>query len=174
MEELEIKCKELRLKQDTLSEISSKLNRDLEEAKDKYMAEIKSAVREVADGRADIRNYVDDHRDLFAKSRSQTLHGIKVGLQKGRGVIECDDELRALEWIDKHCDSDIADSLVKRYEKLNKSALNDVASADLRAMGVRIIDTGDKIVIKDVDGEVEKLITSMLKEKEKEARSDEC
>ena len=174
MEELEIKCKELRLKQDVLSEISGKLNRDLESAKDKYMAEIKKAVREVADGRADIRNYVDDHRDLFAKSRSQTLHGIKVGLQKGRGVIECDNEVKALEWIDKNCDTDIADSLIKRYEKLNKPALNDVASADLRAMGVRIIDTGDKIIIKDVDGEVEKLIASMLKEKEKEVRGDEC
>ena len=172
MEELELKCKALRVKQDALSEISNKLNRDLEAAKDKYMAEIKKAVCEVADGRADIHNYVDGHRELFDKSRSQTMHGIKVGLQKGRGVIECDNEGKAMDWINKYCTADQAESLIKRYESLNKPALNDMAPVDLRKMGIRIVNTGDKIVIKDVDGEIEKLIASMLKEKEKEARGD--
>ena len=172
MDELEIKCKELRSRQDILSEISDKLNRDLEAAKDRYMAELKRAVREVADGRADIRNWVDGHRDLFVKSRSRTVHGIKVGLQKGKGKIECDDEVRAMKYIYEHLKEEEHEVLIKRTEKLNKNALNDVDAMDLRRMGVRIVQTGDKIIIKDTDGEVEKLIASMLKQKEKEARSD--
>ena len=173
MEELETKCKDLRVKQDALSAVSGKLNRALEEAKDKYMAEIKAAVRAVADGRAEIHNYVDSHRDLFDKSRSQTMHGIRVGLQKGRGVVECDDETKAIAWIRSHCEADEVDVLVRTSEKLNKTALADVEGSDLKKMGVQVIKTGDKIFIKDVDSEVEKLIASMLKEKEKEALANE-
>lgn len=172
MEELEIKCKELRIKQDTLSDLSAELNRGLEKVKDEYMATLKQAVREVADSRADIHNYVNSHREQFDKTRSQTLHGIKVGLQKGRGIVECDDETRALDWIHKNCAPDEVEVLIKRSEKLNKPALNDIEASDLKAMGVRIVQTGDKIVIKDTDGEIEKLIASMLKEKEKEALGD--
>ena len=173
MDELEIKCKELRSRQDILSEISGKLNRALEKAKDEYMAELKRAVREVADGRADIHNWVDSHRDLFAKTRSRTVHGIKVGLQKGKGKIECDNEDRAMDYIYKYLKPEEHEVLIKRTEKLNKTALNDVDAMDLRKMGVRIVQTGDKVIVKDADGEIEKLVASMLKEKEKEARGDE-
>ena len=173
MEELEIKCKELREEQDILSELSTELNQAFEQVKADYMADIKKAVRAVADKRADIHNWVDGNRELFDKSRSQTLHGIRVGLQKGRGVVECDDEVKAIGWIQKNCTKSEVEVLVKRSERLNKPALNDIEASDLKAMGVRIVNTGDKIIIKDTDGEIEKLIASMLREKEKEALSDD-
>ena len=49
-------------------------------------------------------------------------------------------------------------------EKPNKDALADMPAGDLKKLGIELTETGDAVVIKPVDGEVDKICTALLKD----------
>ena len=48
--------------------------------------------------------------------------------------------------------------------KPNKDALADMPAGDLKRIGIALTSTGDQVVVKPVDGEVDKIVTALLKE----------
>ncbi len=168
MEQIEYMCEALRAEQDYLAGVVGKLNADLERAKQKHLKEIREAVSQVAAARIELKEYIEANPGLFDKPKTCVLHGIKVGLRKGKGIIEYDDENRVIGYIEKHFIDDF-DMLIKVSKKPVKSALAELDAADLRKMGVRVIDTGDEVVIKDTDTDIEKMVAAMIQEKEREA-----
>lgn len=165
---IEMQCESLRADQDQLSAVMGKLNAELEKVKRKHLADLRTAVSKVASSRVVLRETIDDCRDLFAKPRSRMFHGIKVGLRKGKGNIDIADEAKAIAYIEEHFHDDVQ-ALVKTTKRVNKAALGDLEAADLRRAGITLSDTGDEIVIKDEDGEIEKMVNKMIKEQEREA-----
>lgn len=49
-------------------------------------------------------------------------------------------------------------------KKPAKDALKQLGVKDLARLGVTLIDAGDEIVIKPVDGEIDKLVNALLKD----------
>jgi hypothetical protein len=102
---------------------------------------------------------------LFERPKTVVFAGIRVGYQKGRGAITWDDDARVCALIRKHL-PDQADQLIRVIERPLKTALAQLASADLRRIGVQVVDTGEEIVIRPVDGDLDRLLERLLADTE--------
>ena len=139
------------------------LEDELRQVKRKYLAGIKRQVATAKEARERLHEAVAESPELFVKPRTVTVHGIKVGFQKGKGEIEFDDVDQVVKLIRKH-HPDQFDVLVKTSHKPIKKALANLPAADLKKLGIQVAETGDEVVIKDAAGEVDKLVEALLAE----------
>src|ERR1035437_8953458 len=94
---IEQSCKSYADKRDTLSSIVTLLNAQLEALKTAALPDIKKAVAKAAEKESDLKNAIDGARHLFIKPRTIIMHGIKIGLRKGSGGIDWEDDARSEE-----------------------------------------------------------------------------
>lgn len=130
----------------------------------RYVPGIKSAAASAADAQAKLVAAIEAHRGLFTQPRTMTLHGIKLGLQKGKGKIEWADEEKVLAAIDRNYPAVVAEQLIITTRTPCKDSLAQLPAADLRRLGVTVTDAGDFVVVKAADTEVDKLVAKILKE----------
>lgn len=145
----------------------TRLNALIERIKRKKLPHIKRAVAKAAEDKAALNALVDDSRELFTKPRTVIMHGIKVGLSKGKGLIEWDDNEHVAKLIKRHFPERF-DVLVKTKHFPQKAALRSLSVSDLQKIGCDVEETGDYIVIKAVDSEVDKVVNAFLKDAEAE------
>lgn len=124
------------------------------------LPEIKHQLAVCAEIRAALRDAIDESRSLFDKPRSRIMHGIKVGLQKGKGKLEWADPARVIARI-KEIYIDEIGVLINTKETPNREALEKLPAGDLKKLGITITETGDAIIIKSVDSEIDKLIEAI-------------
>lgn len=122
---------------------------------------IRRALNKVADIEARLRQLVTDNPQSFVKPRTLVLHGTKVGYQKAKGKIGFDKPARVVERI-KRLLPEQADILIHTEEKPNKEALAKLPASDLKRLGVTVTDGGDEVIVKPIDGTVEKIVKAML------------
>jgi hypothetical protein len=151
----------------TLADRVQTLNDGIEEFKRKLLPGIKKAVNTAAEKKAVLSSAVQDGAHLFAKPRTVVMYGVKVGLEKGKGTIDWDDGDQVIKLIKKYF-PDQADVLIKKTEKPIKKALAQLSVQELKKLGITVEETGDQVVIKGTDSEVDKLVKALLKEDEKE------
>lgn len=133
---------------------------------------IKSAVNTVTEMQSVLKAALEEGRSLFVRPRTMIMHGVKVGFQKGKGTISWGDEDQVIKLIKKHLPEQ-ADILIKTKEKLVKDALQNLPAADLKKIGVTVEETGDQVVIKSTDSEIDKFVDALLKE-ENNVGADLC
>jgi len=151
-----------------LTAVVTRMQRELQEVKDKHIQAIRESIVEIAISGGRLRQAIEDSKDLFTKPRTRILHGLRIGYMKGKGKIRVMDEANAVGIIqrDYHDDFEV---LVKTRRSLVLSAIAKLPARELKRMGITIEDAGDEIVIKPVDGEVDKIVNALLKEADKEA-----
>jgi hypothetical protein len=103
--------------------------------------------------------------ELFERPKTVIFHGIRVGYQKGRGTITWEDDARVCALIRRHF-PDQAESLIKVIERPLKTALAQLSTADLKRIGVQVVETGEEIVIRPVDSELDRMIERLLADTE--------
>lgn len=102
---------------------------------------------------------------LWQRVRTRIVHGVKVGWQKARGRVEFDDEQKVIERIRRLLPKDQAELLIRPgRESVHRPAVYDLTAADLRRLGIRIVDDCDAIVIRDQQGDIDRLVEAMLAE----------
>ena len=148
----------------SLADVIRELNDEIDRAKRKRLAEIKRLVARCAEKHASLKGAIEAEPDLFVKPRTYVFHGIKVGFQKGKGGIEWDDAARVVELIHKHFKDDEAATLLHITEKPDKEMLEKLPAADLKRLGCTIVESGDVVVIKPTDSEVDKVVNALLKD----------
>lgn len=153
-----------------LAERVAALQEEIEAARRRRLRGIKEAVARAADARGALHAAVEGAPELFERPRSVTIAGIKVGWQKGRGEITWDDADRVVALIRRHL-PDQADALIRVVTSPIKSALAQLAAPDLRRIGVSVVETGDQVLIKPVDGEIDKLVDALLREAAEEVEA---
>ncbi|MEW5763690.1 MAG: hypothetical protein ACOYXN_00535 [Acidobacteriota bacterium] len=116
-----------------------------------------------AGAKATLRKAVEENPSLFSKPRTRVAHGVQVGYRKAKGKLAIEDETLTLKLIRKHF-ADQADVLIETTEKPVKSALNQLPAADLKRLAVTVLEAGDEVVVKVLEGEVEKLVDAFLHE----------
>lgn len=141
------------------------LNAEIAAARGRYLRGIKSAVASAAEAKAKLVAAIDETPEQFVKPRTVVMHGIKVGFGKGKGKIEFEDADQVVRLIRKHFPEQF-DVLVKTEEKPVKTALQNLAAAELKRLGITVEDTGDVVIVKAADSEVDKLVAALLKEGE--------
>lgn len=129
----------------------------------RHMAGILAAKDTFKQAETGLRLEVEQHPEIFEKPRTIVLHGIKVGYQKGKGKLVFADGAKVCELIRTKLPNE-ADSLIKVTETPITAALLNLDAATLKKLGCTIEDTGDQVVIKAVDGDVEKLLKRFLDE----------
>jgi hypothetical protein len=153
---------------DSLAATLQKLDDSIEALKRQYLPGIKTQVSIAKTWESRLSAAIDDSKDLFVKPRTIIIHGIKVGLEKAKGKIDWADDQQVVKLVEKHF-PEMADLLIKTKKKPIKKALQNLSAAELKKLGVTIEETGDAIVIKPVDSQIEKLVDKLLKEKDEEA-----
>lgn len=159
LETLTKKYAEARL---VLSDLVGALNVKIDALKREAMPELKRAVAKTADRYAELAAGIDTSRELFVKPRTYVWHGVKIGVEKGKGKIELEDEDRTMKLIRKHL-AEQADVLIKHEEYVSKSALKNLTVAELKSIGCTVEETDDQVVIRATDREVDKLVNALLK-----------
>jgi hypothetical protein len=151
-------------RRDLLRLLVENLHTDIEELKRAQMPDIKAAAADAANARGALEDIIDSSRGLFVRPRSIIISGIQVGLRKGTGGLEFDDEATVIKRIRKHLPEEQHDLLIKTIEKLIKKALGQLDVAILKKIGVTVQGTGDVVLIKPVDSDIDKIVNAMLKE----------
>ncbi len=151
-----------------LTELVGELNDKIEALKRAWLPGIKKAVSKAAERHAELKTLIEANPGLFDKPRTVVLHGIKLGLQKGKGGIEFDDADMVIVRVQKLF-GDQANAYLNYKVTPNKYALAQLPVNDLKKLGCTVRDTGDEVVIKPVDGDVDKIVRALLKDATEDA-----
>ncbi len=150
-----------------LAEIVSTLEEQIAQLKRRYLPAIRSAVATTADAHDRLQASIKASPELFVKPRTRTLSGVKVGMTKQKGKVVIDDEEKTIERIRKLLPEEQVELLINTKESVSKTAVYDLTAADLKRLGIRIEADTDAVVIRPVDGEVDKLVDALLKDAER-------
>lgn len=163
LNEIEARAKLYAEARERLAGIVADLNAGIEALKRQAMPELKRAIARASTHHDQLRSLIDNAPELFVRPRSVVFHGIKLGFQKGKGKIEWDDADQVVRLIKKHF-PDQADVLIVTSEKPAKDALNNLTVAELKKLGISVIEGGDAIFIKPTDSAVDKMVDALLKD----------
>jgi len=165
IEQIAAATQRYRRQYDVLADRVGSLEHDVEAIKRRRMPGIKSAVQAAAEARSELAALIEQHPDQFQKPRTLTIAGIRVGWMKGKGKIVWDNAISVCRQIRKHF-PDQAETLIKITEAPVRRALANLTTAEIKRIGATVEDTADEIIIKAVDGEVDKLVNALLAEAE--------
>lgn len=165
MEQTEQLTQDYRRHYDVLAERVQDLEDEVEKLKRRRLPGIKSAVHQAAEARDQLASHIERHPDLFESPRTVVIAGIRVGMMKGKGKVVVADKAKTCERIRKLF-PDSVDDMIKLTESPILSQLNKLPAATLRRLGADVEQTGDQVVIKPVDGDIDKLVNALLKEAE--------
>lgn len=146
-----------------LAERVTALNDALTLLRRQHIAGIKRALTKTVEAEAELRGLVKASAASFTKPKTRVFNGVKVGFQKGKGVLNIPDVAAVIARIKKHLPEQ-ADILIATTEKPVKDALAQLDGADLKKLGVTLSATGDQVVVKPVDSDVDKLVDALLKD----------
>lgn len=146
-----------------LTGIVASMNEGIEAIKRDNMKRLKKAVVAAAERHDALKGLIEQAPELFVKPKSVVFHGIKLGYQKGKGKIEWDDPERVVALIRKHFPQQ-ADVLISTKHVPAKDALNQLTAAELKRVGVSVVEGGEAVFIKPTDSAVDKMVDALLKD----------
>ena len=147
---------------DVLAGIVSELSAETEALRRHFLPRIRKAVAATAQAKLILHSAIEQSPALFEKPRTQIFHGVKVGFQKDKGGIEFEDADKVLALIHKIFGDD-ALAYIRTVESPDKKMLAELPVNELKKLGCTVADTGDQVVIKPTDSEVEKTVAALLK-----------
>lgn len=167
------KTKEYATEREKLSNRIRFLEDEINTLKRKRLPGIKNSIQTVMEKQEDLKAALEDSRPLFIKPRTIVFHGVKVGFQKSKGKLSWNDDAQVIKLIKKHF-PDQEDILIKKTEKPSKDALLNLSAENLKKIGVTISETGDVVVIKSTDSEIDKFVEALLKEDDSHGKAEEA
>ena len=155
--------KDYATEREKLSDRIRLLEDEINTLKRKRLPGIKNSIQTVMEKQEDLKAALEESRPLFIKPRTIVFHGVKVGFQKSKGKLSWNDDAQVIKLIKKHF-PDQEEVLIKKTEKPSKDALLNLSAENLKKIGVTISETGDVVVIKSTDSEIDKFVEALLKE----------
>lgn len=161
--EIEAATKAFAEARSVLVERAEAMRDELESVRRRHMRGLKRAIESTHAMQTALFNHIDASRELFVKPRSVVFHGIKVGLQKARPSVNWSDARVVAERVNEHLPEQ-RDTLVDIVYKPVAAALLQLDAETLKRIGVRRDDGKDSILIKPVDGGIDKLVEAFMRE----------
>ena len=153
-----------------LSDRVRALEDEINAIKRRHLPGIKISVGKAMEKKSRLEAALQESAALFVKPKTMILHGIKIGFQKMKGKLSWADPDQVVKLIKRHL-PDLEETLIKKTETPVKDALQQLSAADLKRIGVTVEETGDQVVIKGTDSEVNKLVEALLKDDSQEAQA---
>ena len=162
---------------ETLSELLRVMNAEIETIKQGSIAQIRAAGRKVAAEHNKLAELIAAHPDLFDRPRTHVVAGLKYGLQKQRGRMSwtCDTKLcERIHALTASGDLTAEQEalLINTTEKPVAKALEKLDAKLLKRLGVTVAADTDEVLIKSVDGEVEKAVNAIIKDITKDGNAE--
>jgi hypothetical protein len=170
--DIEARCAVYRTRRDTLADRLQALEDAVTTLKRRHLPAVRAAYADLAAEETLLRDDLEQAKALFKKPRTRVLHGIKVGWNKGKPRLDWDDPAEVVARINRLL-ADQAPSLIRRpAPQPIKKALETLDAKTLGRIGVRITGGRDALVIKPVDGDIDKLINTLLGDFRRELEAD--
>jgi len=138
----------------------------------KHFGRLHRLAVQMKEAQAELHAAIVQSPEHFDKPRTVILHGIKVGFGKGRGKIEWEDDDQVVKLIHRHFPEQ-AELLIQTVEKPLKGPLAQLSVAELKRLSITVEETGDAVVIKPIDSEIDKALKALIKELPKEVEEVE-
>lgn len=167
--EIQKRAEALAATRDALAALLRTLQAEIETVKGGRMPAIRAGARKVAAEHNRLRELIAANPQLFARPRTQVVAGLKYGLQKARGKMSWGSDAQLIERIKKlaaagELSDDQVEMLIARTEKPVAKALEKLDARLLKRLGVTVAADCDEVLIKSVDGEVEKAVNAVIKD----------
>lgn len=159
LKDIEKHTREYADKRDTLTQRIQVLKDAQEALRREHIAGIIRATRSAKEAYVALRMRIAEHPGTFTKPRTHIFSGVRVGYMKGKGKLNMPKNI--VELINKKL-PDQADVLINTTYKPVASALQNLDACDLKKLGITITDSGDEIVIKNTDSDIEKMVGAIL------------
>jgi len=166
MDEIERRTREYAEARELLAARVQAMQEEIETIKRRRLRGIKRAVAVAAEAHDRLRAAIEASPELFRRPRTLVIAGVRVGFTKGSGRLVFDDPGRVVALIRRHFPEQ-ADALIRVKEEPVRKALAQLSVAELKRVGVRVEDTGDQVVIKPTDSDVDKLVNALLADAER-------
>ena len=166
IKEIEVLIRHYATQRGELAAQVQQLNDLIETAKRSKMAAIKQAVADTAEAHGKLQTAIKANPELFKKPKTITVSGVRAGFKKQPGKVVIEDEAATVQRIKDQLPEEQAELLITTTEKVLKSAVNDLSAGDLKRLGITVTADTDQVLIKAVDGDVDKLVNAMLKQVE--------
>jgi hypothetical protein len=155
-----------------LADAVLQLQEAIENLRKSNLPRIKRNLARVAELESELKALVQAAPHHFVRPKTLVLHGIRIGFEKGKGAISISDEDQVVQLIRKRL-PDLAEALIKTTEKPVKAGLKSLTVQQLKAIGCTVEETGDMVVVRAVDSDVDKLVKALLKGADVEQESYE-
>jgi Bacteriophage Mu Gam like protein len=162
LQEIDTRVKNYADDRSKLRDIITALTDAIDALKKDHLPRVRRQLNRVAELEAGVRDLLADSPEHFQKPKTLVMHGVKVGFGKGIGTVSFDDEDQVVALIQKKL-PELADVLIKTTKKPLKKPLGQLTVAQLKSIGCSVEETGDVVIVKAVDGEVDKLVNALLK-----------
>ncbi len=139
------------------------LEDEIAACKRKHLAGIKRAVAATIEKHSLLEVAVQASLEIFVRPRTVIFHGVKIGLQKRKGKLKWESKEQVIRLIKKYFPKQ-QDILIQITEKPVESSLKYLSDIKLKKLGISITDTGDAVIIKAADAEIDKLVNAYLRD----------
>lgn len=167
--ELEMLTQEFSRERDQLAHVVESLNAEIAVLKRKALPSIRIRRDRTLSKQSILRDAIEESPQLFVKPRTLIIHGVKIGFRKSEGTLEIPDLDRTVKKI--RALLDCPENYIRCKETMNKEALAQLPAAMLKQLGCLLIETGDEVVIRPTDSEVDKLVDLLLRDEPKESEA---
>ena len=161
MKTIEKLAEKLAEKRDALANAVNEAQAEIDEVRERVMPDLRERIAAVAKAETKLRRAVVGGAAEFRKPRTRIMHGLRVGMRRGKSVLIFKNPDDVVALIDKHL-SDKAETLVNVTRKPAKSELAKLDPRTLKMIGVRISDGVDEAVVEPKSGEIEAMTKALL------------
>jgi len=162
MKEIEASTKIYSEARTKMAEIVAAWQEGLDALKKDHLPRVRRQVQRLHELESDLKGLIEQAPELFVKPKTVVLHGVKVGYAKGEGTISWEDQDKVVQLIEKRM-PELAEQLIKTTKKPLKGGLEQLTVQQLKSIGCTVEEAGDRVVVRAVDKDVDKLVTALLK-----------
>lgn len=167
--ELETAAKEFSAASKILRNIKEELDTEIDAVKAKYSTAFAEASKNAGEAYQMLLTLVESSEELFSDKKSMSINNVKFGYRKKAGTINIDNETFTIDRLRELFPKD-ADKYLSTKISISKKALNNLTAAELKKVGVNVIQDSSEAFVKLTDDEVQKLIDALVKESAKMAK----
>lgn len=149
---------------DNLASIKNALTRDVEAIRLKHIDNLKNAADSLTSASKNLEVAIIESPEIFVKSKTQTLHGIKFGFRKATDeLVYKIDEESIIDLIKEELPKK-KKLLIKTEEKLVKAAIKNLNEDELAKIECEIEKNDDVVFIKSADDIIDKFVKQLTAE----------
>ena len=144
-----------------LSVIVQTVEAELAAVRKRYLRRIMDQVALTVARKAELLAALEQSKELFDKPRTRVFAGVKVGYRKLEGKIVIADPEKTVDKLYEMF-PETANTYVVITHTPSKEAIASLDAATLKKLGVQVTADTDAVVVKTLDCEIEKRVSSLL------------